>query len=127
MPPTTSTSGIRYGGLNGCPTTVRSGWAQLICISLIPNPDVEDEITTWGAAAASMSASSWRFSSRTSGALSWTKSVSSTALLRSGSYLSRSRSAPSVRPIAVSAGQAASTRWRSLSSASGAGSQATTS
>ena len=36
VPPTTSTSGMRYGGLNGCPTTVRSGWAHLVCISLMP-------------------------------------------------------------------------------------------
>ncbi len=35
-PPTTSTSGMRYGGLNGCPTTVRSGWVHLTCISLMP-------------------------------------------------------------------------------------------
>ena len=34
-PPTTSTSGIRYGGLNGCPTTVRSGWAHFTCMSVI--------------------------------------------------------------------------------------------
>jgi hypothetical protein len=35
-PPTTSTSGMRYGGLNGCATTVRPGCAHLTCISLIP-------------------------------------------------------------------------------------------
>ena len=35
VPPTTSTSGMRYGGLKGWPTTVRSGWAHLVCISLI--------------------------------------------------------------------------------------------
>ena len=35
-PPTTSTRGMRYGGLNGCPTTVRSGRSHLSCISLMP-------------------------------------------------------------------------------------------
>ena len=35
-PPTTSTSGIRYGGLNGCPTTMRSGCAHEVYISLMP-------------------------------------------------------------------------------------------
>ena len=126
MPPTTSTSGIRYGGLNGCPTTVRSGWAQRSCISVMPYPDVDDEMTTPGGVAASMSASSVRLSSRSSGALSCTKSAWAQAVARSCSTTRLSRLAPSDSPSSTSAGQAWSTRCRSRVSASSAGSHATT-
>ena len=84
-PPTTSTSGIRYGGLNGCPTTVRSGWAHATCISLMPKPEVELEMTMPSGAAASMSASSCTLSSSTSGALSCTNCAPASAFSRSGS------------------------------------------
>ena len=55
------------------------------------------------------------------------KPASETAVAKSFSTTSLSRLAPSARPSSISAGQAPSTRCRSRASASGAGSQATTS
>ena len=71
-PPTTSTSGIRYGGLNGCATTSRCADPASTAISVMPKPEVEEPMTTCSAVAASMSASSRRLSSSCSGALSCT-------------------------------------------------------
>src|SRR4029077_11244589 len=41
-PPTTSTSGIRCGGLNGCPVTQRSGCLHSDWIRLLGMPEVLD-------------------------------------------------------------------------------------
>ena len=41
-PPTTSTNGIRCGGLNGCPVTQRSGCLHSDWIRLIGTPEVLD-------------------------------------------------------------------------------------
>src|SRR5262245_12942879 len=68
-----------------------------------------------------------RFRSSFSGALSWMKSASATAFSRSGSKPRRCWLAPGARPTRSSAGQALATLARSLPSAPGAGSVATTS
>ncbi len=125
-PPTTSTKGMRYGGLNGCPTTSRCGVGQSTCISVMPYPEVEDEITTPTGVAASMRASRSRLSARSSGALSCTNSASATA---SSSVAAMTRfwpEAPAASPSSARAGHAASTSRRSFASKSGAGSQAVT-
>ena len=57
-PPTTSTSGMRYGGLNGWATTSRCGDRASTAISVIPKPEVDEAMTTCSGVAASIAASS---------------------------------------------------------------------
>ena len=58
-PGTTSTSGIRCGGLNGCPMTTRSGWCgQAAWMALGSNPDELLAMTTSCRVAASRTANS---------------------------------------------------------------------
>ena len=78
-PPQISTSGIRYTGLNGCPTTKRSGLTMSFWICVGRRPDVDDPKTVVGDAALLARASSSCFSSSRSGALSCTKSTPVTA------------------------------------------------
>ncbi len=112
-PGTTSTSGIRCGGLNGCPTSTRSGWAgQARWIREGASPEELLARTVPGGAAASRTANSRSFSSGRSGPFSCTNSASATASARSGVNDSRRWSA--------------ATAARSRSSAPGAGSLATT-
>ena len=55
-PPPTSTSGIRCGGLNGWPSTTRSGCVQADCMALTARPDELEASSAVGGAAASMRA-----------------------------------------------------------------------
>ena len=89
-PATTSTRGSRYTGLKGCPTSNRPGCTRSRCMSLGSSPEVEDPMTTSGAAAASTSARTARLRSSRSGTLSWMNSAPSTA----SSTLGAIRSAP---------------------------------
>src|ERR1051326_1950440 len=45
VPPTTSTSGMMCGGLNGCPTRARSGCLHFDCMTLGVIPDELDAIS----------------------------------------------------------------------------------
>jgi len=124
-PGTTSTSGIRCGGLNGCPITTRSGCrGQPRAMTLGSIPDELDASTTSGRAAASSTANSWCLTSSRSGPFSCTKSASATASAGSGVNASRSGDPPAA---GVSVGQIAATSDRSRCSAPGDGSVATTS
>jgi len=58
-PPTTSTSGMTCGGLNGCPTRQRSGCAHFDCMTLGVMPDELDAMIESGGVASSMSANSF--------------------------------------------------------------------
>src|SRR5258705_270874 len=126
-PPTTSTSGMICGGLNGCPITQRSGRLQPDCMTLIVIPDELEAMIESGGVASSMPANNLILKSGRSGPFSWTKSASESAALMFDAKLSRSRAAPRERPMVVSAGHASSTYFRRLASAFGAGSVATTS
>ena len=96
------------------------------CMSVMANPEVDDAITTPDAVAASMSASSRRFTDKDSGALSWTNPTPSTASARVGATVRLSREAPSANPSSVNAGQAASTSRDNRSAEPSPGSQART-
>ena len=56
--PTTSTSGMRCGGLNGWPITQRSGCLHFVVTRLISSPDELEAMTTSGGNAASSTANS---------------------------------------------------------------------
>ena len=80
-----------------------------------------------GGSTASMRASSACLTPSRSGALSWTKSAAATALSGSAQKVSNwCGGVAAVGPSRASTGQAASTKWRNLASASGAGSAALT-
>src|SRR5581483_5842086 len=79
FPPQTSTSGSRYTGLNGWPTTSRSGRVIAACSSVGRSPEVDEQRTAPGGAAASAVARSRRLSSTSSGADSCTSSLRATA------------------------------------------------
>ena len=115
------------GGLNGCPTRMRSGCLHFDCITLGVIPDELEAMIESGGVAASMSAKSFILNSGRSGAFSWTKSACASASFMSDVKDRRSRVAPGERPIASSSPQASSTYLRKLASAFGAGSVATTS
>src|SRR5690606_23996873 len=117
---------MRYGGLNGWPTTRRPGLAATVAMSVMGKPEVDEAMITSAGVTASMSARSARLSSRSSGPLSWTNPAPSTASARVGSTVRLSGDAPSASPSSVRAGQAPSTMRRSFASASGAGSHART-
>ena len=53
-PPTTSTSGMRCGGLNGWPMTQRSGCLHFAVMRLISSPDELEAMTTSSGTAASI-------------------------------------------------------------------------
>ncbi len=86
-----------------------------------------DPMTTSRGAAASSSASSLIFRSRTSGADSWTNPAPSTASARLPANRSRDSDAPGRRPSFSSTGQACRTDSASRSAAPSPGSQAATS
>jgi len=127
-PPTTSTSGTRCGGLNGCPMTQRSGWRQSLCSRLMISPDELDAMTTAGSSAASRRRSTARFNSSRSGAFSCTNSAPASAASGSAWKVSACcRGAASIGASCARLGQAAATKWRRKVSACGAGSLAATS
>ena len=115
------------GGLNGCPTSTRSGCLHFVCITLGVIPDELEAMIESGGVAASMSAKSFILNSGRSGAFSWTKSACASASFMSDVKDRRSRDAPGERPMASSSPHASSTYLRRLASAFGAGSVATTS
>src|SRR6218665_266989 len=80
-----------------------------------------------GRAARLICSCNWSLSAARSGALSWMKSASATQACIVATKRRRDGSAPGVNPLRSSAGQAFATFARSCCSASGAGSQATTS
>src|SRR3954452_10993794 len=127
VPPTTSTNGMMCGGLNGCPTRMRSGCLQFDCMTLGVIPDELDAMIESTGVASSMSANNLILKSGLSGAFSWTKSACASAFFISVVNDRRSREAPAERPTSVSAGHAASTYARRLASAWGPGSVAITS
>src|SRR6266851_5609079 len=126
-PPTTSTNGMMWGGLKGCPTTIRSGYLHFDCMTLGVIPEELDAISESGDVASSMSAYNLILKSGRSGPFSWTRSAFDRASFKLVVKLSRSRDAPGERPITVSSSHASSTYLRKLASAFGAGSVATTS
>src|SRR3984893_5302030 len=126
-PPTTSTSGMMCGGLNGWPMTQRSGWAHLDWMTLIVSEEELDAMRESVGVTASMSAYSLILKSGRSGPFSCTKSAFDSAAFMSVVKLRRSRDAPGERPMPVSTFQASSTYLRRFASALGAGSVATTS
>src|ERR1700732_4059846 len=88
--------------------------------------DELEAMMEFGGVASSISANSLILKSGRSGPFSWTKSAPESASFMLGANVSRAGVASGVSPIAVSAGQAASTYSRNLASALGAGSGATT-
>src|SRR6516165_7395220 len=66
-------------GLNGWPTTQRSGCRQSICTRLIKSPEELDAMTISGSRTLSIRANKARFNSSRSGALSWMNSAPTTA------------------------------------------------
>ncbi len=100
-PPQTSTSGMRYTGLNGWPTTSRSGLTMSRCISVGSKPEVDEPKITSAPATRLAAANNCCFNSSRSGALSCTKWAPSTA----SSTVVTIRSEPS-------AGHGPSSAWR---------------
>src|SRR5579872_184061 len=92
-PPTTSTNGIMWGGLKGCPITQRSGFLQADCVTLMVIPDELDAMIESEGVNASISANSLILKSARSGPFSCTKSASETASFKSGLKRSRFREA----------------------------------
>src|ERR1700720_4143644 len=82
-PPTTSTSGMIWGGFNGRPMTQRSGCSQTDCITVMVRPDELDAMIEAGGVNLSISENSLILSSLWSGVLSCTKSASATACPKS--------------------------------------------
>src|SRR6266849_6440213 len=126
-PPTTSTSGMTCGGLNGWPTRQRSGRVHFDCMTLGVMPDELDAMIESGGVASSMSANNFILKSGRSGPFSWTKSAPDSAFFMSVVKPRRSRDAPVDWPMLVSTFHASSTYLRRFASAFGAGSVATTS
>src|SRR5260370_4281058 len=126
-PPTTSTRGMTWGGVNGCPMTQRSGRLHADCITLIVMPEELDAIIESGGVVASISANNLILKSGRSGPFSCTRSASETAFFISTVKLSLSREAVFASPSALTAGHAVSTYLRRAASAFGAGSVAITS
>ena len=128
MPPATSTSGMRCGGLKGWPSTTRSGWrAQASWNSLTVMVEELVARMASGSAAASRAAKTSRFNASRSGPFSWTNSAASTAPSGVEQKRSRPGEAPGARPIASIAGHCRAMVARNAASASGAGSLAVTS
>src|SRR5262245_65209939 len=105
-PPTTSTSGIRCGGLKGCPVTQRSGCLHSDWIRLIGIPDVLDTNMAEGGRIESISANSLILRGSRSGAFSCTMSAPARASLRLDSNRRREVDAHCARPIFVNAAYA---------------------
>src|SRR5207302_9283490 len=110
------------GGLNGCPTSTRSGCLHFDCMTLGVIPEELDAMIESTGRVASMSANSFILNSGRSGAFSWTRSACASAAVMSGVKVRRSRAAPGERPMASSCPHASSTYLRRLASALGAGS-----
>src|SRR5258705_4392046 len=115
------------GGLNGCPTRIRSGCLAFDCITLGVIPDELDAMMESIGAASSMSANNFILKSGRSGPFSWTKSALESASFESFVKVKRSRDAPLERPMFVRSFQASSMYLRRLASAFGPGSVAMTS
>src|SRR5271156_5568759 len=116
------------GGLNGWAMTQRSGWdAAPFWISLMVSPDELDAMITSGANRLSSCPYSFCLKSIRSGPFSWTRSAPAIACARSAVNFTFDCDAPGERPNRLSAGQAASTKRRSATSALGATSVAVTS
>src|SRR5258708_39779446 len=81
-PPTTSTSGIRCGGLNGCPVTQRSGCLHSDWMRLIGIPEVLDTNMAGGGRIETNSANRLILRGSRPGAVSCTLSPPGTAALR---------------------------------------------
>src|SRR5262249_29563498 len=115
------------GGLNGCPTRIRSGCLAFDCITLGVIPDELDAMIESSGVASSMSANNFILKSGRSGPFSWTKSAFESASFMSFVKAKRSRDAPLARPMLVRSFQASSIYLRRLASALGAGSVTMTS
>ena len=128
LPPPTSTSGIRCGGLKGWPRTTRSGcrmhasWNSLMVIVDVLVASGESA----GAASSSLRNRS-RLTSRRSGPFSWTKSTPATASSGDATNRRRSGDAPGESPICSMAAHCAATVRRNACSAPASGSVAITS
>src|SRR5258708_36792466 len=94
-PPTTSTSGMMCGGLNGCPTRMRSGCLHFDCITLGVIPDELEAIRESSGVASSMSAKSFILKSGRSGPFSWMRSACDSAWFMFVVKVKRLRAAPS--------------------------------
>src|ERR1700732_2867379 len=114
-PPTTSTSGIRCGGLKGCAVTQRSGCLHSDWMRLIGIPEVLDARMAGEGRIESNSANNLILKGSGSGAFSCTGSAPAMASLRSVVNRKREVDAPGASPIFVSAAHAASTYWRHVS------------
>ena len=121
-PAHSSTSGNRYTGLNGCATRKRPGCAISAASAVGRSPEVDDAISTAGSAAAHTSASSDCFSSRRSGALSWTSWTPRAASAAVATTVSAPSSGSGTADSRVSARRAFSSISPSLRSDSGSGS-----
>src|SRR5258708_40003245 len=77
-PPTTSTNGIRCGGLKGCPVTQRSGCLHSDWMRLIGIPEVLDARIAGGGRIESMSANNLILRGSRSGAFSCPRVASGT-------------------------------------------------
>src|ERR1700721_292530 len=75
VPPTPSTSGTIWGGLNGGPTITRSGCLHADCITLGVIPDELEAMMESTGVALSMSANNFTLKSGRSGPFSWTRSA----------------------------------------------------
>jgi hypothetical protein len=118
-PPTTSTSGIRWGGLNGWPSTTRSAWRQRSWNSVTLILDELDARIALGCVAASMAANAARLKSSRSGPFSCTNCAAATACSTDAQNFSRAVEAPFARPSCCTTGYWRSTASRSAASASG--------
>ena len=101
----TSTSGIMCGGLNGWPSTMRSGRFAVSWMELIRIPDELVAINACLGTAASMLAMRSRLTSSRSGPFSWTKSTPDGASARFLLNESRPCDAVSERPSFSGVGQ----------------------
>ena len=126
-PATTSTSGSRYTGLKGWPMRIRSGCSQPSWSRVGSRPEELEAITTSGPEWAASDRISGRFTSSSSGALSWIQSTRAANPSAESAHVRRDGSAPGNSPSLAADGQALRTADPSLSDAPGAGSQATTS
>ena len=125
-PPTTSTTGNKYTGLYGWPTTRRSGWVIVACSVVGLIPEVEEPISVVGFAAASISANTAALISGRSGTLSCTNATLVTASATDVAIRHSPRLDVS-SPRSSHANTALASTSRMMASASGDGSEIATS
>src|SRR5260370_18891089 len=114
--PTTSTRGIKWGGLKGWPITQRSGCLQEDWLMPMGMPDELEARIVVSGGSASMSANNLILKSGLSGPFSWTRSTPSSASFNLVVNESRSFEAPVHSPNYPRAGQAVSIYSRRYSS-----------